>query len=56
MFIDKSYIPGPTPFEGAENDDLQAYRVQPLGCACANTQAKACTLYTCSLLERTTLK
>src|SRR5258706_9694090 len=26
----------------------QAYRVQPLGCAFANTQAKACTLYACS--------
>jgi len=27
---------------------LQAFRVQPLGCAFANAQAKACTLYACS--------
>ena len=28
--------------------DIQALRVQPLGCLCPNTQAKACTPYTCN--------
>src|SRR2546422_4601361 len=34
--------------EKYECRDMQAFRVQPLGCRCPNTQAKACTLNTCN--------